>query len=218
VRAPFDGIITGVEVSVGDQVAKGAVLVTLFALDGVEVRARVPAPYQAELVQALADAGTLSAETRLGDLGLELALERISGEADPSGVDGLFRVVGDPTTLRLGQTLALRLQRPARDNVVAVPFRAVYGGGRIYKLVDGRMQGVDVESLGELASNGTADERLLVRSPEIKRGDLIVTTHMPNAIEGLRVETLEQDRMAKARQTPDGPGAESAGGETQVVQ
>jgi HlyD family secretion protein len=218
VRAPFDGIITGVEVSVGDQVAKGAVLVTLFALDGVEVRARVPAPYQAELVQALADAGTLSAETRLGDLGLELVLERISGEADPSGVDGLFRVVGDPTTLRLGQTLALRLQRPARDNVVAVPFRAVYGGGRIYKLVDGRMQGVDVESLGELASNGTADERLLVRSPEIKRGDLIVTTHMPNAIEGLRVETLEQDRMAKARQTPDGPGAESAGGETQVVQ
>jgi HlyD family secretion protein len=155
VRAPYDGIVTGVEVTVGDQVAKGAVLATLFALDSLQVRARIPAPYQAELVTALTGEGELPAVTaRVGDLTLPVELDRVAGEAGPSGVDGLFRVTGDPMALRLGQMLTLRLERPAREDVVAVPFRAVYGGGRIYTLEEGRMVGIDVETLGERPADG----------------------------------------------------------------
>jgi multidrug efflux pump subunit AcrA (membrane-fusion protein) len=208
VRAPYDGIITGVEVTEGDQVAKGAVLARMFALDSLQVRARIPAPYQAELVTALQERDELPADAELGDAGLALALTRIAGEAGPSGVDGLFEITGDPAALRLGQMLTVSLERPARDDVVAVPFRAVYGGGRIYKLEDGRMVGIDVETLGERHDAGDGVERLLVRSPQLRRGDLIVITHMPNAIDGLRVESLDEGRMAKA---PAGAAATSGG-------
>ncbi len=197
IRAPYDGMVTGVDVTAGDQVARGEVLVRMFALDSLQVRARIPAPYQAELVAALREQGQLPAIAEPGDRALTLVLDRIAGEAGPSGVDGLFHVSGDPFALRLGQMLTLRLERPARDDVVAVPFRAVYGGGRIYKLEGGRMVGVDVATLGERRSGADAQARLLVRSPELRRGDLIVTTHMPNAIDGLRVETLDEGRMAR---------------------
>jgi hypothetical protein len=208
---------------VGDQVSKGQVLARMFALDSLQVRARIPAPYQAELVTALRERGELPAEAEIGKQALALTLDRIAGEAGPSGVDGLFHVAGDPAALRLGQMLTLRLERPARDDVIAVPFRAVYGGGRVYKLEAGRMVGVDVETLGE-RRGGDAGERLLVRSPQIQAGDLIVTTHMPNAVDGLRVETLAEGRVAKAPAGNDRPGgaAASAGstdaGKAQAVQ
>ena len=207
IRAPYDGIVTGVEVTAGDQVAKGEVLVRMFGLDSLQVRARIPAPYQAELLAALHEHGRLPATADPGDQALELALERIAGEAGPSGVDGLFEVSGDPSALRLGQMLTVRLERPARDGVVAVPFRAVYGGGRIYKLQDGRMVGIDVDTLGERQGGADGDERLLVRSPLLGRGDLIVTTHMPNAIDGLRAETLDESRVAGASAAEDAPAA-----------
>jgi hypothetical protein len=70
-----------------------------------------------------------------------------------------------------------------------LPFQAVYGTGRIYKLVDGRMRGIRVESLGGI-EDGNGAERLLVRSPELAAGDQVVVTHMPNAIDGLRVEAI----------------------------
>lgn len=196
IRAPYDGVVSGVAVTAGDQVSKGAVLLQLYALDSLEVRARIPAPYQAELIDGLSGESPLDAIAHVGDTRIALRLDRLAGEADPSGVDGLFRVVDDPGLLRLGQMLALRLERPPREDSVAVPFRAVYGGDRLYKLVDGRMVGVQIESLGgRIDDDGT--EQLLVHSPELGDGDLIVTTHMPNAMDGLRVETGAGSGLAK---------------------
>jgi HlyD family secretion protein len=129
-------------VTVGDQVSKGAMLLHLYALDSLQVRARIPAPYQAKLIAGLSGEAPLEAVARVGSEDIALRLDRLAGEADPSGVDGLFRVNGDPRLLRLGQMLTLRLERPAREDSVAVPFRAVYGGDRLYKLEEGRMVGV----------------------------------------------------------------------------
>jgi multidrug efflux pump subunit AcrA (membrane-fusion protein) len=196
IRAPYDGVVSGVQVTAGDQVSKGAVLLQLYALDSLEVRARIPAPYQAELIDGLSGEAPLEAIAHVGDARIALRLDRLAGEADPSGVDGLFRVVDDPGLLRLGQMLTLRLERPPREDTVAVPFRAVYGGDRLYKLVDGRMVGVTVDSLGGRVDDD-GNEQLLVHSPNLRDGDLIVTTHMPNAMDGLRVETVADAALAK---------------------
>ena len=196
IRAPYDGVVSGVDVTAGDQVSKGAVLLQLYALDSLEVRARIPAPYQAELIDGLSGEAPLEAIAHVGDARIALRLDRLAGEADPSGVDGLFRVVDDPGLLRLGQMLTLRLERPPREDTVAVPFRAVYGGDRLYKLVDGRMVGVTVDSLGGRVDDD-GNEQLLVHSPNLRDGDLIVTTHMPNAMDGLRVETVADAALAK---------------------
>jgi len=189
IRAPHDGIITGVEVTTGDQVARGAVLVRLYAADSLEVRARIPAPFQDELLAALARGEALLATAQIGGETVALELDRLAGAADPSGVDGLFQVHGDPARLRLGQMLTLRLQRPPREAVLAVPFSAVYGSNRIYLIEDGRLRGIDVEGLGgRIGANG--EERLLVQSPALTDGARIAITHMPNAMDGLPVEVV----------------------------
>lgn len=190
VQAPFDGVVAGVDVTAGDQVKQDAVLVRLYALDGLEVQARIPAPFQTEVGAALASGTLLGAVADVGGVPIPLRLDRIAGEAQPSGVDGLFVVERHAHLLRLGQMLSLRLARPQRSDAIALPFQAVYGGERIYKLVDGRMHGVEVESLGGM-NDGNGGERLLVRSSELAAGDRVVVTHMPNAIEGLRVEPIE---------------------------
>jgi len=153
------------------------------------VRARIPVPFQAEIGDALAKGTKLSATADVGGTPIPLRLDRVAGEAQPSGVEGLFAVERNAALLRLGQMLSLRLARPPRSDAVALPFQAVYGTGRIYKLVDGRMRGIRVESLGGI-EDGNGAERLLVRSPELAAGDQVVVTHMPNAIDGLRVEAI----------------------------
>jgi hypothetical protein len=178
-----------VDVAVGDQVKQDAVLLRLYALDGLEVRARIPAPYQAEIRAALDAGASLAAAADVGGVSVPLRLDRVAGEARPSGIDGLFAVEGGSHLLRLGQMVSLRLARPQRDDAVAVPFQAVYGGDRLYKLVDGRMRGIQVESLGGM-EDGNGGELLLVRSPELTAGDQVVVTHMPNAVDGLRVEAV----------------------------
>jgi multidrug efflux pump subunit AcrA (membrane-fusion protein) len=190
IRAPYSAIIAGVDVTTGDQVARGTVLLRLYALDALEVRARIPAPYQDELIIAIANGQPLTATAEVAGRELALALSRIAGEADPSGVDGLFQVTAGAELLRLGQMLTLRLRRAPQPDAVPLPYEAVYGGERIYTLQDGRMRGIEIEDLGAwYAADGT--ERLLVRSPVLADGDQVVITHMPNAVDGLRVETID---------------------------
>lgn len=190
VVAPYDAIIAKVSVTAGDQVRKDDVLLTLYAIDSLEVRARIPAPFQAELSASLQAEGRLPAMATVGERTLKLSLERLAGEASASGIDGLFDIEDEEGLLRAGQMIALRLERPPRDGVVPAPFGAVYGGDRVYTLVDGRMKGVSVRSLGSWFTE-TGEERLLVQAPDLAAGDRLIVTHMPNAVDGLRVEAVQ---------------------------
>ncbi len=185
VRAPYDGIVAAVAVAAGDRVKRADILLEMYSVEDLEVRARIPAPYQQELLRAQNDGKRLPGSAERGGSLVTLHLDRISGQASSSGVDGLFRIDQGAELLRTGQVLRFQLQRPAQDNAVAVPYQAVYGGDRIYKLVEGRMEGVKVEPLGGYFDG---EEKLLVRSEALSTGDQIVITHLPNAIGGLRAE------------------------------
>ncbi len=186
IRAPFDGLIESVQVSAGDQVGKNGVLLRLYAPKNLEVRAKIPAPYQQEILQALAQGTVLEARDASGSLAL--SLDRLSGKAEPSGIDGLFRIERGYEHLRVGQLLSLRFSRPLQNQVVALPFAALHQGDRIYRVQQGRLQGLPVEILG---SRWTGEsESLLVRSPALQSGDAVLITPMPHAMEGLRVEIL----------------------------
>ncbi|MGD8207697.1 MAG: biotin/lipoyl-binding protein, partial [Thiohalocapsa sp.] len=73
VVAPFDGVVAGVDVSAGDQVAANTVLLRLYPFDTLEVRARIPAPYQGELLASRVDEA-LGAVARVGDREIPLTL------------------------------------------------------------------------------------------------------------------------------------------------
>lgn len=188
--APFKGIISAVEVAPGDRVRESDVLLQMYASGSLEVRARIPGAFQEELQDALREGKPPTATARMGGMRIRLRLDRISGEADPSGVDGLFRIIEGGDSLRLGQVGKFRLQRPAKTNAIAVPYQALYGSNRIYVLEQGRMQGLEIEPLGQyLGERGS--EWLLIRSASLHKGDRIVMTHLPNAVDGLRAEAVQ---------------------------
>jgi RND family efflux transporter MFP subunit len=190
VIAPFDGIVATLPVAIGDRVQTAQVLMTLYPLDELEVRARIPIRYQAELQAGLPGMQPLEAQAELSGQQILLQLDRLAGEADPSGIDGFFRVTAGTHRLRLGNLLKLNLQRPAQQNLVPIPFQAIYGNNRVYLLRNGRMHGIAVEPVGQHLK---ADEpaALLIRSPAIQSGDKIIRTHLPNAVTGLKVEVIE---------------------------
>jgi hypothetical protein len=85
--------------------------------------------------------------------------------------------------------IQFQLRRPEREDAVALPYQALYGDDRVYLLEDGRMRGIRVEALGSYVTE-TGEERLLVRGEAIAEGDRVVTTHLPNAVTGLRAEAV----------------------------
>lgn len=192
VEAPYDGIVAGVQVAEGDQVKDNAMLLSLYSPENLEVRARIPARFQNELQQALIEQYAVSGEARFGGGRIRLTLARLAGETDASGMEALFRINEGSEWLRVGQVLRFGVGRLPRDNAVPVPYQAVYGGGRMYRLEEGRMRGLQVETLGNFITD-SGEERLLVLAPGLESGDRLVVTHLPNAIEGLRVEAVQTE-------------------------
>jgi len=189
VRAPYAGLLAEVNVAEGDQVRDNTVLLSLYDPGGLEVRARIPAPFQQEVQRAVLAGTSLEGETDGQGESVQLRLVRLAGEASSSGVDGIFAIEQGAEALRIGQVLRFRLRRPPREDVFPVPYQAVYGGDRIYTLDQGAMRGHVIEPVGGYLDDD-GRERLLVRAPRLQVGAGLVVTHMPNAIEGLKAEAV----------------------------
>lgn len=190
VTAAFDAIISSVPVSVGDRVSIGQALITLYPIDSLEIRAHIPATYVAEIQASIKHGEAPRARITLNNQDLTIELKRLAGEAKATGSDAFFDTAKSSQELRPGALLPLSLSLPPAQGVIAVPFQAIYGNSRIYLLRDGRLQGVDVDTFGQFYQpNG--DAKLLIKSEKISEGDNIVITHLPNAVTGLKVKTLD---------------------------
>jgi multidrug efflux pump subunit AcrA (membrane-fusion protein) len=188
VTAPFAGYVAKVEVAVGDQVNTGQSLISLYPAAGLEVRAKLPATQQDEFLAAMAKGGQSHASARVGGEVLAFRLVRSAGAADARGLDAFFALSAPSATLRVGELVTLEVARAPVDGVVAVPYTALYGGSQVYRIEAGRLKALEVEVLGE---TGGQPNRLLVKSPELKNGDLLMATHLPNAVSGLKVEAVK---------------------------
>lgn len=193
VTAPFAGYVAQVAVAEGDQVNTGQVLAKLYPSSGLEVRAKLPAPLQDEFLAALAQGRHPRATARVGDAVLNFRLARVSGAADARGLDGFFTLAQGAPVLRVGELVSLDVLRAPVEGVVAVPYTALFGGNRVYRIEEGRLRAVDVEVMGEAAGDADAPAgqaaRLLVRGA-LKDGESLLATHLPNAVSGLKVEVI----------------------------
>lgn len=186
VRAPFAAIISNVAVSAGDRVALGQRLLSLYPRESLEIRAHLPVNHIDTLQQALAQGQVLMANVPGRRDLIHLPVVRVAGEAEATGIDIFLAVDASVARLRPGELLPLQLQLPAQDGVYAVPYQAIYGNSRIYRIVDQRLQAVDVESVGQVRGDD-AQVQVLIRSNQLQPGDRIAVTHLPNAISGLKV-------------------------------
>jgi len=192
VFAPFEAVISEAPVSVGDRVATGQILVALYPVNNLEVRAHIPARYITRIQQSMSQGMTQLARIAMPGTSIQLELVRLAGEAEPSGVDAYFRAGQSSSRLLLGALLPLSLDLPVENDVIAVPYQAIYGNSRLYLLKDNRLQGVDVDAVGQYSSDD-GKAMLLVKSPQINSGDDVVITHLPNAMSGLKVRSTADD-------------------------
>ncbi len=187
VHAPFDAIISAVEVAAGDRVSLGQMLISMFPVNNLEIRAHLPINYIKSVQRAIADGQNLDASVPdREDLG-RFPLLRLAGEAEATGIDVYFAIGSVPGQLRPGELLPLSLKLPLESGIFAVPYQAIYGNSRLYRVDEDRLQAVDVRSIGQ-ARTANGQILVLIRSDDIESGDLIAITHLPNAVSGLKVK------------------------------
>ncbi len=189
ITAPFAGRIAKVSVAAGDRVNVGSQLLELYDTHALELRAQIPAPKVAALRRMLDDGKAVHGDGSSDGQAVTVVLERLAGQVQQGsgGIDGLFKVTAGRDNLALGQFVDLSVALAPVGDVALLPATALYGMNRIYLLRDGRMAGVDVEVVGERRNDGVS--QVLVRSPALHDGDQVIVTHLPNAIDGLRVKT-----------------------------
>lgn len=191
IKAPFSGRVAKLDVFIGDRVRVGDRLLSIYDLKNLEVRAQIPGRYLKQIRTNLDQGKQQTATAYIDDDLLHFSLARLSGEIRPDsgGIDGLFLCTSDSNGLVLGSFVDLTLKLSQQSSVIAIPFNALYGLNKVYRLNDGHLQSVNVERVGEYHTEQGIS--LLVRSEELKQADLIVSTQLPNAITGLRVEALD---------------------------
>jgi HlyD family secretion protein len=192
IRSPFDGRITKLDVSVGNRVRPGDTLIEMFDTSDVEVRAQIPQHYLHRVRLAMRQHKSMSATSVVDGVPIKLQLVRLAGSVAQgrSGVDGLFKVVGDKSVLEVGRTIEILLTLPAEQNVVRAPVTALYGLNRAYLVKQNRLQGITVKRLGT-QSNYQGIQQVLIKSPKIKEGDLLLITHIANVRTGLKVVVVD---------------------------
>ena len=192
IAAPFVGRVTRTPVAPGDRVRPGDLLLEMYPLGDLEVRAQIPFRALPAVRAALAENQALSAAATVDGQSVTAELDRLGGEAgqNSGGLDALFRINKGAQWLTPGRVLMLHMDLPPEEDVVALPFEALYGLDRIYRLEDGRMAALTVERVGE-RRNADGQARVLARSPDLRAGDRVITTQLPNAITGLKVEVKE---------------------------
>ncbi len=190
-QAPFDAIVSEVSVAAGDRVSLGQILVSLFPLDSLEIRAHLPSNYIESVQQSIGAQQILFASAVNRTDPDRFPLLRLAGEAEATGIDAYFSLDGVVTQFRPGELLALELELPKENDVFAVPYQAIYGNSRIYKVEGDRLVAIEVETIGQSRAEDQS-ALVLIRSLQINDGDIIAATHLPNAVSGLKVEHSEQ--------------------------
>jgi len=204
IKAPFNGVITGIEIAPGERVQVGQALVSLYDRHNLEIRAQMPDHYISLVRKSLEQGSVIKAKTLNFGEQTALQLERLAGSANrgAGGIDALF--IPAPTessqlkeqiptayspqhTLILHSTLKLQVDLPPLSGVVTLPISAIYGSNRIYRIEKGRLQSLTVSILGKRLSESGNNDRVIIGSKLLQEGDAIATTQLPNAISGLKV-------------------------------
>ncbi len=183
--APFTGMVTEINTAVGERVNVSAVLISLYDNQHLELRAQVPDRY----VVAFNPHLNIHAD-------VAVKFSRLAGsvQAQKGGLDVLFQLIEAKTPLRLGQFVPLVVDLPAIKNAVAVPYDALYGKNTVYKLVAEAGNGqqlarLTVNIIGERFLG--SQKHLLIQSAQLYQNDVLLTTQLPNAINGLIVKSVK---------------------------
>jgi HlyD family secretion protein len=192
IRAPFAGPVLAVLASPGNHTTQASPLIEIADAEGFEIRAPLPDGYGSRVRAALAADVPVTAQ--ISENGRTLKLSRLSSNVrtGQSGLDAFFKLEpgSDDVMPEIGRVVDLEVTLPAEQQVVALPVQSIYENDRVYEVVeDDRLQGITVQRIGDhRAPDG--GYRVLVRGDGIRAGSRIITTQLPKASDGLRVQPI----------------------------
>ncbi|MBF0266503.1 MAG: biotin/lipoyl-binding protein [Gammaproteobacteria bacterium] len=196
--APEDARIARVNIAVGDQVNSNQSLLSLYKANDLEIKAKLPLKYKDIFSRGLSDNNikadnNIQATFQHSNKTYPVKLIRLGAESQAISVDVYFVLsdVSQGTTFNIGEVGQLKIALPPTENVIPVPVEAIYGQNTIYRLKDDRLQALSVDIVGDAYASALKAHVLVMpldKEETIKNSDLIVTTHLPNAITGLKVK------------------------------
>ncbi len=194
IKAPFAGQITKLNVSVGDHVQPGEVLVEMFDNTSLEVKAQIPDRWLSVISIAHQKKQPITARLKYHDQIFNLTLTRLSGmiSQGKGAVECIFELPHD-AYLPMGISVPIAVNLPPIKNVFAVPEEAIYNNERAYKVVNQKLVAVDINKLGNLYL-ASGKRMTIIKSKQLKNGDQLMITHLPNAITGLKVRPVDEKR------------------------
>ncbi|MDF1654581.1 MAG: HlyD family efflux transporter periplasmic adaptor subunit [Coxiellaceae bacterium] len=190
--APFDGKVNEVYVSEGGRVEPGNPVVEVLSLTGYRIRATLPNKYVSQVNEALAHDSSIEARAEWQNRWVTVALRALSSQVDEGQVtkDALFTIPGKKGYVALGQTVVVYLPLLSIKDTASLPLSALHGNNRIYEIIDGHLVATKVKPVGDIFKrDGT--HMILVQSKDLKSGDLVLTSELPEAITGLAVSVRQ---------------------------
>ncbi|WP_151671440.1 efflux RND transporter periplasmic adaptor subunit [Nitrincola schmidtii] len=190
--APEAGRVVEVMVAQGDRVSANTVMATLVVPSRIELMATLPLRYVAKARSLLADNTPITVEALVDGVSYQFELDRFAAQTDRSAsMTGYFRLTsGDATQLPLGRFIEARMSLPTLEPSIWIPTSALYGRDRIYQIDNERLHAITVNLLGEYEQQGRPG--FLVQTDQLKDGDQVLANRLPQAVEGLAVEVIDE--------------------------
>lgn len=203
IRAPFNGVVSQLDASIGERVQQGQVVLSLIAPDAFELSVQVAPQYLAILKEALVRGQRISAIANVYDHVVDLTLVRVASHIDPNALAPkvIFAVTKGKTYLSLGQIVSLDISLPIKHNVFAVPKVAVYRDQIIYRITDNALEAIPIVRLGETMMTDKS-RHLLVYSDTLAAGDIILYSRLVNPISGMAIK-VRADNAEVDKPTPN---------------
>lgn len=201
VTAPFNGRVSTLHISKGDRASQGSALLSLYSTQELEFRVLIPTPtvnrIRSQLNAYGQTADHIHAIIETAGQRYELAFDRLAGEvkSGSSGLEAIFKLPSHQDTniqaLPIGKTLSAQLQLPAIEKTIAVPASSIYKDKFVYRVIEGQLHSVPIHRLGYWQNAKADAQSFWIIQGNLKDGDQILTSLLPNAIDGLKVEPHE---------------------------
>lgn len=186
--APFDGVVQTTTAERGRVLNASDVAVSLYAVDGLDVRLTIPDQLYAAIVGEAG--GVIGRKVEVvwslgaSESRYEATIERLGPAiaAARGGVEVYARIAPNPAapTLRPGAFVSVFVPGATIPDAVRLPETAVSGGDHVYIVENGRM------ARRAVTLEGAVEREVLVRG-DLKAGERVIVTRIAEAGDGVAV-------------------------------
>ena len=189
--APYAGRITEVHVAAGNHVRNASSLVDMFDHTTTEIRTLIPNRYLAQVRKSISGEIELEAVAEFDDEQLLLKLDRLASTVATGhgGVDAYFRMSSNSIYPELGRSVTVLLSLSPVEEALAIPYQAVYGSNQVFKVISDSLKSATIKRHGQVVRNNKT--YIVATSSDLEADDLLVTTQLNNAVDGLKVEIFD---------------------------